>query len=105
MSDSDQGEIERAAQDRLMLLLRAHVDDSVKKPLENIDKKLKSIHAKLRRLSVAVIMLTLMVAVMGFAVFGYLVNYMDGEAMFYGGSAMGAALLGFLAGWVARRRG
>ena len=100
---SELSAIERAAHDRAVLMLQGHVTDVVKKPLEDIDKKLKSFHAKIRWLTVALIFLSLMVAVMAAGVFGYLVNFWSGDAMFYGGTAMGTALLGFIAGWIARR--
>ena len=104
-STSELSYIERAAHDRAVLMLETHVKENVKKPLEDIDKKLKSIRVWLRWLFGAVVTLALAVAVLGAGVYGSLVNYWGGDAMFYGATSMGTALLGFIAGWIARRRG
>lgn len=100
---SDLSNIDRAAHDRALVMLHAHVTEVVKKPLDDIDKNLTSFHAKVRWMTVALIFLAMTVAVMAAGVFGYLVNFWNGEAMFYGATAMGTALLGFIAGWIAHR--
>ncbi len=64
---------------------------------------IRSIQARLRALTVAVWILALAVLLTGAAVFGNLVNYFAGEPLMFGGASVGAALLGFAFGWLARR--
>jgi len=68
------------------------------------DKLLESIRRRLAGLTVAVILMAMMLIITAAAVFGSLVNYFYGDAALYGSSLVGAALLGFGAGWMARRR-
>jgi len=65
---------------------------------------LQSIKRRLRRLTVAVVLLVLVVVLLTASVFGYLVDYMAYDPMLWGGSTAGAAVLGFAFGWFAGRR-
>jgi len=53
---------------------------------------------------VAVILLILFFAMQCVAFYGSLVNFWNGDAWFYGGTSIGAALLGFGFGWYAARK-
>jgi hypothetical protein len=55
-------------------------------------------------LTVAMILVVLIFAMQTAALYGSLVNYWAGDAWFYGGTSLGAALLGFGFGWFAARR-
>jgi hypothetical protein len=66
--------------------------------------QLRQVARRLRSLTVAVILLVLLFAMQCVAVYGSLVNYWNGDAWFYGGTSIGAALLGFGFGWYAARR-
>jgi hypothetical protein len=50
------------------------------------------------------LLLGLFFAMQSLAVYGSLVNYWNCEALFYGGTLTGAALLGFAFDWFAARR-
>ena len=65
---------------------------------------LAAVERRLRRLTVAVMLMTLVLILTVAAVFGELVNYFGGDAMLFGGTSIGAALMGFGFGWMARRR-
>jgi hypothetical protein len=54
-------------------------------------------------LTVAVVLMALLLVLNTASVQGSLVNYFDGDAALFGGSTIGAALLGFGLGWFARR--
>jgi Sec-independent protein secretion pathway component TatC len=71
---------------------------------QQLDDLLQSLRRRLRNLTVAVILMTLMLILTVASVFGYLVDYHGGEAALFGGATVGAALLGFAFGWVARRK-
>ena len=66
---------------------------------------LRAIQRRLRVLTVAVMLLTLVLGLTCATVFGYLLNYFSTDPMMLGGTLIGAALLGFAFGWVARRHG
>jgi hypothetical protein len=59
---------------------------------------------RLKLLTTAVLLLTLAVALCFAAVYGQVANYFGGDGMLQGGVAVGAAALGFVLGWIARRR-
>jgi hypothetical protein len=65
---------------------------------------LQQLHRRVRRLTVAVVVLVLAVLLNTAAIYGDLVNYFGRDRMLQGGAAMGAAVLGFLFGWFARGR-
>lgn len=67
-------------------------------------KALEAVERRLRRLTVAVLLMTLVLILTAAAVFGELVNYFAGDPMLFGGTTIGAALLGFGFGLLARRR-
>lgn len=76
--------------------------DPERERLEELQEVLQSMRRRLCRLTVAVVLLALVVLLNSAAVYGYLVNYFSGEVMLYGGTSIGAALLGFGFGWFAR---
>ncbi len=76
-------------------LLRLNED-----PLES----LRFAGPQLVRLLVAVWAMTLALVVTVVLVFGNLVDYHAADPLMYGGALAGAAALGFLFGWIARRR-
>jgi len=63
-----------------------------------------AIQRRLRRLTVAVTLMALVWAITCATVFGNLVNYFGRDPLMIGSALIGAALLGFGFGWVARRR-
>lgn len=65
---------------------------------------LESIRRRLGRLLVAVSLMTLALILTAAAVFGHLVTYFGRDVMLWGGSTAGAAVLGFVFGWFARRK-
>jgi len=65
---------------------------------------LRKIASRLRLHGILLFLLVLVVAINAAAVYGSLVNYFAGDAAFFGGTTLGAALLGFICGWIARRR-
>jgi hypothetical protein len=65
---------------------------------------LTAVRRRMRILTVAVILMALAVFVLAGVVFGYLANFFGGEGFMYGGSLIGAAIIGFWCGWFARRR-
>jgi len=69
---------------------------------EEIYEALQSVRRRVRGLTVAVVLLVLMVVLLTASVYGYLINFMAGDAALFGGSTIGAALLGFAFGWFAR---
>ena len=66
-------------------------------------KVLQSVRRRLRGLTLAVIVLALMVTVNFAGQFGALVDWHAYDPLLYGGATAGAAVLGFIAGWIARR--
>ena len=73
-------------------------------PPEELQAVFESIRARLRVLTVAVLIMALALILSGAAMFSSLINYFAGDAMIFGGMTAGAALLGFAFGWFARRR-
>ena len=66
---------------------------------------LLSIGRQLRRLTVAIVLMVLVLALLTASVYGYLVNYFAAEPLMYGSTLLAAALVGFALGWFARRSG
>jgi hypothetical protein len=73
-------------------------------PQNDCLNQLQRISRRLRVLTIVIIVLALLFAIQSVAVYGSLVNYWNGDAAFYGGTSLGAALLGFGFGWFGRRR-
>ena len=80
------------------------MNDDDPKQREELHQLLESVRRRLRKLTVAVMLMTLMLILTVAVVFGDLVNYFAADAMMLGGVSTGAALLGFAFGWVARRK-
>ena len=83
---------------------RNAVDDHDPKQPDESLAMLESMRARLRQLTIAVVLLALAVLLCGAAVFGFLTNYFGGDATLRGSIAGGAALLGFFFGLFAGRR-
>ncbi len=64
------------------------------------DEFFQSVRRRLRQLTVAVVLMTLALFLTCAAVFGYLVNYFSLDPILYGGVTAGAAILGFIVGWI-----
>mgnify|MGYP000926555874 CR=1 FL=1 len=64
---------------------------------------LPRIAARLRTLSIVVALLVLAVLLLFAAQYGALVNFWAGDALFFGGTSIGAALVGFGLGFFAGR--
>ena len=79
-----------------------HDQDSAQQP--DLDRRLRSVQARLRQLTVAMAVMALAVFLTFAAVFGRLVHNFGGDEALYGGASIGAAVLGFLFGWFARGR-
>jgi membrane associated rhomboid family serine protease len=71
---------------------------------DDLSEMLQSVRKRLGRLTVAVMLLILAVLLSTAVVFGQLVNWFAGEALLRGGVAVGAALAGFIVGFIAGRR-
>ena len=71
---------------------------------EEIRQLLESVRCRLRRLTVAVMLMALVLVLTVATVFGDLVNYFALDPLLLGGVSVGAALLGFAFGWYAGRR-
>jgi hypothetical protein len=84
------------------------MNDEVKTSSSNDHQRLlaamESVKRHLRRLTVVVSLMMLALILTVSAVFGNLVNYFSGDVMMWGGATAGAAILGFVLGWFARRR-
>jgi hypothetical protein len=84
------------------------MNDEVKTPRsddhERLLEAMESVKRHLRLLIVFVSLMTLALILTVSAVFGNLVNYFSGDVMMWGGATAGAAVLGFLFGWFARRK-
>jgi len=65
---------------------------------------IESIKRHLRRLIVSVSLMVLALILTVAAVFGNLVNFFGGDSLMWGGATAGAAVLGFVVGWLARRK-
>jgi NhaP-type Na+/H+ or K+/H+ antiporter len=82
--------------------------DPSDRPQEEILIALRDVSRRVRNLMVIVMVLLLFTILLAAAVFGSLVNYWSNDALFFGMTSAGGAilgfLLGFLAGWLARRK-
>lgn len=70
----------------------------------DLQQALKPMQRQIRRLTVTVMILTMVLTMTVMSIFGSLVNYFDGDASLFGSATVGAAFLGFAFGWMARRR-
>jgi len=70
---------------------------------EELQQALLPMQQQIRRLTVRVMILTMILTLTVISVFGSLVNYFDGDASLFGGATVGAAFIGFAFGWAARR--
>ena len=77
--------------------------DSDRQGAAELRDQLQSVRGRLRGLTLAVTVMALMLAITVAAVFGSLVNWFAYDGLLYGGATACAALLGFAAGWIARR--
>ena len=66
-------------------------------------KILRALEKRVRRLTVAVVLMALGLFLMAAAVLGELVNYGFGDVPFFAGVGVGAAVVGFAFGWLAGR--
>ena len=84
------------------------MNDEVKTSSSNDHERLleamESVRRQLGRLTVVVSLMTLALILTVSAVFGHLVHIFAGDATMWGGVTAGAAILGFVLGWFARRR-
>jgi hypothetical protein len=64
---------------------------------------LRRLQRRVGGLTAAVLLMALMLILTAASVFGSLANYFGGDAALYGGSTVGAALLGFGLGYAAGR--
>ena len=71
---------------------------------EDLQQALEPMQRQIRRLTVTVMILTMVLVLTVISVFGSLINYFDGDASLFGSATVGAAFLGFAFGWMARRR-
>ena len=71
---------------------------------DEIHEILAALDRRVRRLTLVAALMALALLLLAASVFGSLVNYFGGDAMLFGGASVGAALLGFAAGWFARQR-
>ncbi len=71
---------------------------------ERLREGIESFKRRLARLNVSVSLMALARILTVSAVFGNLVNYFSGDVLMWGGATAGAAILGFVLGWFARRR-
>ncbi|MHB1038431.1 MAG: hypothetical protein ACYC35_28790 [Pirellulales bacterium] len=72
---------------------------------QQLDERISAIQRRLRRLTVAVFLMALALLLCAAAIFGQLVNYFASDPLLYGGATAGAAVTGFVFGWLARRAG
>ena len=71
---------------------------------EELQEAIRFIRRRLGLLIVSHYVMALALAITVAAVFGWLVDYHSNDPLMYGGCLAGAAALGFLFGWIARRR-
>jgi F420-0:gamma-glutamyl ligase-like protein len=78
---------------------------SEEKSANDLDQKtlLASIRRRLGRLTIVLFVLIMLVVLQTVALYGNLVNYFGYDAQIHAGATLGAAFLGFLFGWFARR--
>ena len=74
------------------------------KPQDELHEVLQSVRNRLSRMTVAVMLMILAVLLQTAAKFGELCTWYAEDAMLVGGSAVGAAVLGFVLGFIAGRR-
>lgn len=74
------------------------------KQQDELHEVLQSVRKHLNWMTVAVLLMILAVLLQVAAKFGELCNWFAGDAMLVGGSAVGAAVLGFVLGFIAGRR-
>ena len=78
------------------------MDDRDANQRDDLNSVLQSVRRRLRQLTVMVVFMILAWLLTCSSVFGSLVQYFGGDAALFGGSAIGAGVLGFLFGWFAR---
>jgi hypothetical protein len=71
---------------------------------KELREMLESVRRRLRKLTIAVFLLTLAVLLCSAAIYGDLANYFGGDRALQGGIATLAAVLGFVFGWFAGRK-
>jgi hypothetical protein len=71
---------------------------------DDMREMLDAMQRRLRRLTTAVLLLTLAVVLCAAAVYGNVANYFGGDWMLSGGIPAATALLGFAFGWLAGRK-
>jgi hypothetical protein len=80
-------------------------DHSSSDRVDPVGRSLERVAQRLRWLTVAVFLAALAVTLCVAAVFGRIVDFHASEGMLIGGASAGAAIVGFLLGWLAARRG
>ena len=73
-------------------------------PRDELQELLESVRRRLRKLTIAVLLLILAVMLCAAAIFGNLLNYFGNDSMLSGGIFIFAAALGFALGWFAGRK-
>jgi len=77
-------------------------------PESNQARELREILARLgtrlRRLTVAVVLMALAMFLLTATLLGELINWFAGQPSLFGGATVGAAVLGFAFGWFAGKR-
>jgi hypothetical protein len=79
------------------------MSDSDHQPQPAFEHSLSRIAGRLRVLTVVVAVLALAVFLLMAVQYGSLVNYWGGDALFFGGTSAGAALVGFGLGFLVGR--
>jgi len=69
-----------------------------------LQETIESFRRQLRRLTVAVVLMTLVLVVFTVVFYGDLANYFSLDSTLVGSTAIGAAFIGFAFGWFARGR-
>jgi len=82
--------------------LEKTMSDADPSGLEELRKMLESLVKRVRRLTVAVVMMVLALFLLAAAIFGHLVNYFALDPALFGGATIGAAVVGFFFGLFAR---
>jgi hypothetical protein len=73
------------------------------RPSPSMEESLLRVARRLRVLTTIVTLLVLAVFLLTAVVYGSMVNYWGGDALFFGGTSAGAALVGFGLGFLAGR--